>query len=912
GEISALPVLDALNRSELPLSNSGKWAALGWDAEVTYKTGQDTTSGWGPVSAYPNVAGAYWTPTAFSDSGGGEAAAITMKAGPELENRYVALWLDMSEPGTRTSGFQSGYQLSWTQNAGSTTVYTVTLSKFGSGVRETLASNASVTISAGSTLAISDTGGTVTAWLGSGGSLSSLLSAADTTYSSGYTGIEAAGNISRSVNFQAGELPGSTPPLLDALNRSETPLSNGGKWSALAWDSGAGNLTGRDTTEGWGPSEAFSNVAGAYWNPTTFSDGGAGDAAAITLKKSPELENRYVSIWLNASSPGTTKSGYQLSWTLSSFLSPTVYSVKLSKWASGTETVLASNSSVTIPNNTTLELTDTGGTVTALKGTPEVMTNLLSAADSTYSNGYAGIEASGNISRSTDFRAGSLPGATEPPAAPTVSGVSPASPANNNSPKISGSAAAGSTVTLYTNSTCTTAAGASGSAATFASPGIATSVADNTTTSFYAKASNSAGSSPCSTSSVTYVEDSTPPGAPTVSSTSPASPANNNEPKVIGSAESGTTVKLYGNSTCTGSVLASGSSTTFASPGITASVADNTTTTFYATATDTAGNASACSTSSVKYEEQTPKVYWGAWMGGNAYGSEYGDAPWDSNTWNKFEEHAGKKVSIVHFGQPAPWNQAFAEGPLKLTRERGAIPLMDMDPDGVTQKEIVEGKKDSYFKTWATAVKNYGYPLFFRWEWEMNGTWFQWGSEAASNPTLYKEVWWHLHKLFEEQGASNITWVWCPNLSFSGSTSLTSLYPGDSYVDWTCLDGYNFGTNPEQPDSWKSFSTLYKTSYEELLSLAPSKPIMIGEMASTEYGGEKSAWITDTYGTQIPKNFPKIKAVVWYNKWDGGRDWPIETTTSAQTAFKNSIASSYYATNSYGNLPKLTKIEPLP
>jgi Glycosyl hydrolase family 26 len=411
------------------------------------------------------------------------------------------------------------------------------------------------------------------------------------------------------------------------------------------------------------------------------------------------------------------------------------------------------------------------------------------------------------------------------------------------------------------------------------------------------------------------VEDSTPPAAPTVSSTSPASPANNNEPKVIGSAAAGSTVRIYTNNTCTSTVAGTGTAAAFASPGLTVSVADNTTTTFYATATDEAGNASACSATSVKYEEATPKIYWGAWLGGNAYTTAektYGDGPWDQNTWNLFEEHAGKKISIEHFGQPAPWNQAFAESPLKLTRERGALPLMDMDPDGVTQKEIVEGKKDSYFKTWATAVKNYGYPMFFRWEWEMNGTWFQWGKEAAENPTLYKEVWWHLHKLFEEQGAANITWVWCPNLSFTGSTSLTSLYPGDEYVDWTCLDGYNFGTNPAQPDSWKSFSTLYKTSYEELLSLAPSKPIMIGEMASTEYGGEKSAWITDAIGTQIPKNFPNIKAVVWYNKWDGGRDWPIETSASAQTAFKNAIAAPIYAANTFGSPTKLTKIEPFP
>src|SRR5207253_866433 len=156
-----------------------------------------------------------------------------------------------------------------------------------------------------------------------------------------------------------------------------------------------------------------------------------------------------------------------------------------------------------------------------------------------------------------------------------------------------GSAEAGSTVTLYTNSTCTSAVAATGSAASFASPGLTVTVADNTSTAFRATATDAAGNvSACSSTSVTYVEDSNAPVAPTVSSTSPSSPANNNSPKIIGSAEAGSTVKLYTNTTCTSTVAATGTSAAFASPGLTVSVTDNTSTTYYATATDAAGNVS--------------------------------------------------------------------------------------------------------------------------------------------------------------------------------------------------------------------------------------------------------------------------------------------------------------------------------
>src|SRR5207302_3524349 len=173
--------------------------------------------------------------------------------------------------------------------------------------------------------------------------------------------------------------------------------------------------------------------------------------------------------------------------------------------------------------------------------------------------------------------------------------VLPARPANAYSPLVSGTAGGGSTVKLYTNSSCTSAVAASGSAATFSAPGLAPSVPDDSTTTFYATAADTAGNvSGCSTG-ITYVEDSTPPAAPSLLAVAPSSPANDNAPKVSGTAEAGSTVKLYTNASCTSALAGSGTAAAFASPGLAMAVADNSSTTFYATATDAAGNTSACS-----------------------------------------------------------------------------------------------------------------------------------------------------------------------------------------------------------------------------------------------------------------------------------------------------------------------------
>jgi hypothetical protein len=187
------------------------------------------------------------------------------------------------------------------------------------------------------------------------------------------------------------------------------------------------------------------------------------------------------------------------------------------------------------------------------------------------------------------------PSALAVPPAPKVTGVTPASPANNNSPKVIGSAEAGTTVKVYSTSSCTGSPLATGTAAAFASPGLAVSVADNTTTTFRATATNGTGTSSCSTTSVTYVEDSKAPAAPILKWSDPVSPGATTMPKIGGTAEAGSTVKLYANPTCTGSPAATGTAAAFASPGLAVTVSKSTTTTFRATATDAAGNSSSCS-----------------------------------------------------------------------------------------------------------------------------------------------------------------------------------------------------------------------------------------------------------------------------------------------------------------------------
>jgi Ricin-type beta-trefoil lectin domain-like len=318
-----------------------------------------------------------------------------MQTSPGSAERYLALWLDMTSPGSA----KTGYQLQWTATSTADT-YGVTLRKWTSGSSQVLASNSSVSIPTGTTIAVSDIGGYVTAWKGTGGTLTSFLSASDSTLSSGYAGIEGSGSSSRSINFKAGILAAGAitgVSVLDNLERNEAPLATG-KWSKSSW---AGEIGGASMTGRHGYS-AGAGLASAYWNPTTFADSGETVLVGGTVGSGAVAVGQYLGLWLDMPSPASARSGYEARFTGNS----SNYKVELSKWVSGTRTVLATTSGFSLSPGTNVALTETtGGKLRLWTGT-SVMSNLLSATDTTYASGYAGLEVSGGEGSIYNFRAG--------------------------------------------------------------------------------------------------------------------------------------------------------------------------------------------------------------------------------------------------------------------------------------------------------------------------------------------------------------------------------------------------------------------------------------------------------------------------------------------------------------------------
>jgi hypothetical protein len=297
-------------------------------------------------------------------------------------------------------------------------------------------------------------------------------------------------------------------------------------------------------------------------------------------------------------------------------------------------------------------------------------------------------------------------------------------------------------------------------------------------------------------------------------------------------------------------------------------------------------------------------MYWGGTIDGETYGLPAGaDNP---QAWDLFESHAGKQVTFVNVAQP--WG-TFDSAPLRALLDRNALPLVTISMYGPTLADVAAGREDKVIRAWAQEAKAWGYPFLIRPWWEMNGDWYPWGQDPN-----FVAAWRHFHDLVVAEGATNVTWAWIVNGIYSDPAFEPGpYYPGGAYVDWVGMDAYNWGRNPLQPYRWASPNETVTPTLRRLRQIAPGKPVCICEIASTEIGGNKSGWIRRLLTIYLP-NHPGIKAFLWFN-WNvqqhgstGRWDWPIESSSAAQLAFRGPIQSSIYRST----LPTLTPLTKVP
>ena len=115
---------------------------------------------------------------------------------------------------------------------------------------------------------------------------------------------------------------------------------------------------------------------------------------------------------------------------------------------------------------------------------------------------------------------------------------------------------------------------------------------------------------------------------------------------------------------------------------------------------------------------------------------------------------------------------------------------MAWEPYDTTAQAIANGQSDAYITKFADAVRALNLPVAISFGHEMNGNWYPWGTDQTSAPA-FVAAWRHIHNLFVQAGASNVIWVWNPNIiNPVPQVQLQPYWPGDAYVDWVGITGY--------------------------------------------------------------------------------------------------------------------------
>lgn len=290
----------------------------------------------------------------------------------------------------------------------------------------------------------------------------------------------------------------------------------------------------------------------------------------------------------------------------------------------------------------------------------------------------------------------------------------------------------------------------------------------------------------------------------------------------------------------------------------------------------------------------TDGAYLGAWVdpGATKQTTEPDSTVSELDQLADFQAQIGRPLAIVHTYQS--WLVHVQNQTLNALAATGAIPMIDWSC-GDTDANIIAGNDDGMIEQFAEQLKQYGGPVFLRWYWEPN---FK-GSLNYENciqklgPRGYAEAFDTIVNLFRDVGATNVSFVWCP--SVVNQQGLGAYYPGNNYVDWIGVDGYDrkqLGTG--------GFTNLFSKFYADW---APrGKPMLVGETGAVGGAGSAQAAYIEGIAKAMPASFPDIKALIYF---DGSThdspddDWTLLGSDSAGssglTAFADLGALPYFS-----------------
>ncbi|MFC5970158.1 glycoside hydrolase family 26 protein [Halomarina salina] len=232
----------------------------------------------------------------------------------------------------------------------------------------------------------------------------------------------------------------------------------------------------------------------------------------------------------------------------------------------------------------------------------------------------------------------------------------------------------------------------------------------------------------------------------------------------------------------------------------------------------------------------------------------------------------------------------FAESVLTSIWEHGNVPHVIWQPyvDGregtpeTIPQDIAAGDHDRLLDRWADVLERWLRPhdgperrLYLNFAPEMNGDWVPWddsagGTTAADYAAMYRHV--HDVVMARDLTERHVQWVWAVNHTGRTSSPLSAFYPGDDYVDWCGVHGYNWSNW----GGWKSPERVYGRTLDELAGVS-DKPVLVSEYgcsSEVESGhdpAKKGEWIRDVFAYFRERG---VGMALWFNH-EKETDWAV-------------------------------------
>jgi len=304
-------------------------------------------------------------------------------------------------------------------------------------------------------------------------------------------------------------------------------------------------------------------------------------------------------------------------------------------------------------------------------------------------------------------------------------------------------------------------------------------------------------------------------------------------------------------------------------------------------------------------------------------GNYYGQEGWNMAQVSQEEQWQATPNAVINLF--TDWDAALAanlfDQQMTAIWSHGSVPMVSWMPYHGTATpidiaaRIAAGEYDGYLDDWSNRMVSFlagpdgtlntadDRRAYLRFAHEMNSNWYLW----SVDPSAYIAMWQHVYNIFANKGidATRLQWVWSVNNTDQGFYPAEQYYPGDFYVDWLAIDGYNWGASWVGL-GWQSPSAVFGDMLSRLRLLSSNKPLAITEVASSSDSAgidpyaDKSQWVSDMFQYIQDQG---IGMIVWFNH-DKEADWAIFGGAAGDETYLAYTAYAAYRTAA-GALPNV-------